>query len=161
MRNGQNKICPKSKVCTKAFREIFRGVVWVVDVPLKLISDRDSTDAHVNLDDSDLLEGQRNQLLVDREPLRHWQALLTEMADRHLSRHYLVPSKIFDLLFKLVYNLGLVGLIEVVLLEQDFRKTLQSEVWLVLVPKEDFPEALAFNLEVDFDWYQATELVLG
>ena len=53
MGHWQHELTSKSNVGAETLSEIFRRVPWVVDVPLELISDDDTSNADVQFNYSD------------------------------------------------------------------------------------------------------------
>jgi hypothetical protein len=81
------------------------------------------------------------------------------MVNRNLSWHDFVASEVFHLLLHLIHDVDFKALVQIMLFKQYFCETLQSQVGFVFVPEKDLSQALAFDLNVYFDWDQTSKLI--
>jgi len=75
--------------------------------------------------------------------------------------HYFVASEVFDLPLHLADDVILVVLTQIVFLQQYFCETLQSQVWLVLVPQDQLLQPLvSLHFQLYLHRNESAELVL-
>jgi len=123
MRNWKHELSSKTEIWTKTFSEILRWIVRVVNVPLKLISQNNVSNSHIQLD-----------------------------YFHKLSLHLFVLSELVNLLSHAWNNLRFKHCRQAVLFHQNLCKVLQILVWLISIPKKQVFQPFPFKLEIKFDW---------
>lgn len=121
----KHEFCSKSKIRAQALRKILWRVVWIIDVPFKLVSEYDIPNPDIELDYLD-----------------------------ELTLHLFVLPELIDLLSHARHDLTLEDGWQVVLLHQNLGKAIQAQIWLVLVPHEQISKSCAFDFQIEFDWDQ-------
>jgi hypothetical protein len=118
----KHEFCTKTKIRAQALRKVLWRVVWIIDIPFKLVSEYDIPNPDIELD------------------------YLNE-----LTLHLFVLPELVDLLSHTRHDLTLEDGRQVVLLHQNLGKAIQAQIWLVLVPHEQISKSCAFNFQVEFD----------